>query len=59
MKPKIYFTVYRNIKVGFEQTIQLDDNFDSSDMSDASVHTEQKAFILIYLEDKQRKGRYN
>ena len=58
LKPKIHFTVYRNIKVGYEQTIQYDDSFRSSGVSNNSVHTEQKAFVLIYLEDKQRKGRY-
>jgi hypothetical protein len=59
MKPKIYFTVYRNIKVGFEQTVQYDDSFRHNNVSNNGFHTEQKAFVLIYLEDKQRKGRYN
>jgi len=59
MKPKIYFTVYRNFKVGFEQTLQYDDSFHSTEATGHGMHTEQKAFILIYLEDKQRKGHYN
>ena len=60
MKPKIYFTVYKNIKVGYEQTVQYDKSFHSTEVSNNNnMHTEQKAFILIYLESKQRKGKYN
>jgi hypothetical protein len=59
LKPKIYFTVYRNIKVGYEQTIQYDKVFSNTTSGNYNRHTEQKAFIMVYLEDKQRKGRYN
>jgi hypothetical protein len=59
LKPKIYFTVYRNIKVGYEQTVQYDKSVSNTTSGNYNRHMEQKAFILIYLEDKQRKGRYN
>jgi hypothetical protein len=59
VKPKIYFRIYRNIHLGFEHTIQYDDSFRQTLTDRHAARTEQKFFLLVFLEDKQRKGRYN
>jgi hypothetical protein len=59
LKPKIYFNIYHHINIGFEHTIQNEDSYSSIFPDIHAARTEQKIFVMIYLEDKQRKGRYN
>ncbi|HTD99207.1 MAG TPA: DUF3943 domain-containing protein [Mucilaginibacter sp.] len=59
LKPRITVRVYNNISLGFEHFEYYDDRFLKNFAAIHSVRTEQKIFISWFLEDPQRKGRYN
>lgn len=58
-KPRITVQVYKALSVGFENYIYVNDQNLRDYPALHSVRTEQKVFLLLYLEDSQRKGRYN
>lgn len=60
LKPRITFRLAENISLGFEHFIYYDDRYLKA--LPAGIHsarTEQKIFLSWFLEDQQRKGRYN
>lgn len=59
LKPRITFNVTKNISLGFEHFIYFDDRYLKNLPGIYSVRTEQKIFLSWFLEDPQRKGRYN
>jgi hypothetical protein len=59
LKPRITVRLFKNISVGFEQYL-YSDNRHLSDYADIHLNrTEEKIFLLLYLEDPQRRGHYN
>ncbi len=59
LKPRITVRVLKNLNVGFEHYIYYDDRYLKNIPAIYSVRTEQKIFLSLFLEDPQRKGRYN
>ncbi|MDB5132837.1 MAG: hypothetical protein JWR02_2586 [Mucilaginibacter sp.] len=59
LKPRITINLSKNISLGFEHFIYYDDRYLTNFPAIYSVRTEQKIFIAWFLEDPQRKGRYN
>jgi len=59
LEPKISVRILKNMSIGFEHYIYADNRqlvgFDPIHSS----RTEQKVFLSLFLEDPQRKGRYN
>jgi hypothetical protein len=58
-KPRITVRVYKNLSLGVENYIYFDDRWEHGAPPSHEVKTEQKFFILFYLQDKQRRGDYN
>jgi hypothetical protein len=58
-KPRITVRIFRSLSAGFEHYIYFNDRYLKDYSPIHSVRTEQKIFLLLYLEDKQRRGRYN
>jgi hypothetical protein len=59
MKPRITARLFKELSVGFEHYIYTNDRYLKDYPAVHSVRTEQKIFLLLYLEDKQRRGHYN
>lgn len=60
LKPRVTFRLAENISLGFEHFIYYDNRYLKA--LPAGIHssrTEQKIFLSWFLEDQQRKGRYN
>jgi len=59
LKPRLTVQIVKNLSIGFEQFIYYDDRYLKNFKPLFSVRTEQKIFLSLFLEDPQRKGRYN
>jgi hypothetical protein len=59
LKPRVTFQIFKNVSLGFEHFIYYDDRYLKNQPGIYSARTEQKVFLLWFLEDPQRKGRYN
>ncbi|MDB4921334.1 DUF3943 domain-containing protein [Mucilaginibacter sp.] len=59
LKPRVTFRLFENVSLGFEHFIYYDDRYLKALPGIHSVRTEQKIFVSWFLEDPQRKGRYN
>jgi hypothetical protein len=59
LKPRVTVQIVKNVSLGFEHFIYYDDRYLKNLPAIYSVRTEQKIFLLWFLEDPQRKGRYN
>jgi hypothetical protein len=59
LKPRLTIYLFKNTSIGFEQFIYYDDRYLKNVSPIFSVRTEQKIFLSLFLEDPQRKGRYN
>jgi len=59
LKPRVTVQLFDNISLGFEHFIYYDDRYLKALAPIHSVRTEQKIFLSWFLEDPQRKGRYN
>jgi hypothetical protein len=59
LKPRLTVNITKNISLGFEHFIYYNDRYLKNLPGLYSVRTEQKLFISWFLEDQQRKGRYN
>ena len=59
IKPRIAIRIINNLSVGYEQAF-YSNNIHSPDLPILHINrTEQKIFLMLYLEDKQRRGHYN
>lgn len=58
-KPRITVRIYKDMNIGYEHYIYYNDRYLRDFPAIHSVRTEQKIFLLIYLENAQRKGHYN
>jgi hypothetical protein len=59
LKPRVTVRLYKNLSIGCENYIYLNDRYESNYPNLHLVKTEQRVFLLFYLEDKQRRGYYN
>jgi hypothetical protein len=59
MKPRATVALYKWLSIGFEYYVYYNDRYLTGFSPIHSVRTEQKFFLIIYLEDKQRRGHYN
>jgi hypothetical protein len=59
LEPRLTVQLFKNVSMGFEQFIYYDDRYLKNFHPIFSVRTEQKIFLSLFLEDPQRKGRYN
>ncbi len=59
LKPRITVNLYKSLNIGFEDFIYFDDRYLNNSTSFHAVRSEQKIFLLLYLEDSQRRGDYN
>lgn len=59
LKPRINIQIVKNLSIGFEHYIYYDDRYLKKIPAIHSARTEQKIFLSLFLEDPQRKGRYN
>ncbi|GAC1301497.1 MAG: hypothetical protein NVSMB24_04440 [Mucilaginibacter sp.] len=59
LKPRVTVQIVKNISLGVEHFIYFDDRNLKNFAPIHSVRTEEKIFLSWFLEDPQRKGRYN
>ena len=59
LKPRVTVRIYKNFSVGCEAQLYYNDLYQRSMPAVHSIQTEQKIFLLFYLEDSQRRGYYN
>lgn len=59
IKPRVTVRLYKGVSLGFEHFMYYNDRYLKDSPAIHSVRTEQKLFLLIYFEDKQRRGHYN
>ena len=59
VRPRITVRLYKFLSIGVEDYIYFNDRFERDLPPIYIVSTEQKIFLLIFLEDKQRRGYYN
>jgi len=59
LKPRVTVRLYKSVNLGFEHFIYSSDRYILNQPATHSIKTEQKIFLMFYLEDKQRRGRYN
>ena len=59
LKPKVTVTLFKNISMGVEYDLYFNDHYQQNYSPLHYVQTEQRVFLLLYLEDKQRRGHYN
>ena len=59
LKPRVTVTLIKNLSIGFEEAIYTNKVHYSQFATVNTYRTEQKLFLILYLEDKQRRGHYN
>jgi hypothetical protein len=59
IKPRVTVSLYKNLAVGFEPAFYYNDVHSPNAPVVHLARTELKAFIMLYLEDTQRRGHYN
>ena len=59
IKPRVTLHLYKNLNVGYEMAYYYN-NIHSPNIPVVNLNrTEQKIFLMLYLEDGQRRGHYN
>ncbi|MBV9988383.1 MAG: DUF3943 domain-containing protein [Chitinophagaceae bacterium] len=59
LKPRFTFHLVGNLSIGYEHALYYND-VHSTGLPDAHLtRNEQKVFLMLYLEDRQRRGHYN
>src|SRR5207249_6148425 len=59
LKPRVTVRIYKGLSIGAEHYVYYNDRYLKDSPAIHSVRTEQKIFLSLYLEDKQRRGHYN
>jgi hypothetical protein len=59
IKPRITVRIYKSLNIGAEYILYYNDRFLNDFPSLHTKQTEQKIFLLFYLEDPQRRGQYH
>ena len=58
LEPSIAVHLYKGLSLGFEHYIYYNNRYPNNYPVIHSVKTEEKIFVQLYLEDKQRRGHY-
>ena len=59
LKPRITVQISRNLSIGFEHFVYYDNTHLRNIKQLDLTRTEEKLFLLLYLQDPQRRGHYN
>jgi hypothetical protein len=59
LKPRVTVRLARSLNIGYEHFIYSTNRYLVNAPATHTGSIEQKIFLLLFLEDKQRKGRYN
>jgi hypothetical protein len=59
IKPKFTLQLYKDLSIGLEHSVYLNSHYQTDYTTLHSVQTEQRIFLMLYLEDSQRRGHYN
>jgi hypothetical protein len=59
LKPRITVRIFKSLNVGVEFDMYYSDRYLNGYPALHTLQTEQKAFLLFFLEDRQRRGYYN
>jgi hypothetical protein len=59
IKPRITVRLFKFLNIGGEYSIYYNDRYLRDSPNIHAIQTEQKIFLLFYLEDSQRRGYYN
>jgi hypothetical protein len=58
LKPRITITLYKNLSIGLEHNIYLNDHYQANFPTFHSTQTEQRIFLMLYWQDPQRRQHY-
>lgn len=59
IRPKVTFQIYKNLNLGFEESIYINSHIQRGFPSLHTVQQEERLFLMLYWEDPQRRGHYN
>jgi len=59
LKPRVTVRIYKNLSIGGEYYLYFNDRSLRNFQAVHSAQSEQKVFLLFYLEDSQRRGQYH
>lgn len=59
LKPRLTVRLFKGLSLGYEHFVYYNNRHLRDSPANHSVKTEDKIFLMIYLEDKQRRGHYN
>ncbi|MDP4150819.1 MAG: DUF3943 domain-containing protein [Bacteroidota bacterium] len=59
LKPRVTVHLYKNLSIGAEQTVYLNDHVDNGVQNLHFTQTEQRIFLMLYWDDPQRRQHYN
>jgi Domain of unknown function (DUF3943) len=59
LKPRVSVRLYKDLSIGLEHNIYLNSHYQNGYPALKETQTEQRIFLMLYLEDPQRKGHYN
>ena len=59
LKPRVTFRLYKGLSIGLEHYVYYNTRSLKNSPVTHSVNTEQKIFLSLFIEDKQRRGHYN
>lgn len=58
LKPRVTMQLYKDLSIGFEHDIYFNNHYQLNYASQHAEQTEQRIFLMLYLEDPQRRGHY-
>lgn len=58
-KPRVTIKLYKHLSIGYEHFVYANDRYLVGYAPIHLVHTEEKLFLQLFIEDKQRRGHYN
>lgn len=59
LRPRVTVGLFKSLSIGYEHFIYVNDRFINNLSPIHLQRTEEKIFLLIFLEDNQRRGHYN
>ena len=59
LKPNVTLRIFKNLSIGFEHQLYKNDRYIDGRHDLDITRTEQKLFLQLFLEDKQRTGKYH
>ncbi|MEI7801272.1 MAG: hypothetical protein WCI97_01365 [Bacteroidota bacterium] len=58
LKPKITIQIVKDLSIGLEEYVYINDRYAPNRKAIHQTQTEQKVFLLLYLENRKRSGHY-